>query len=364
MKQTALHSLHSRHAAKMAEFQGWQLPVQFGDPADEHHAVRAAAGLFDVSFLGRIELAGKGAETVLQQYYTRNLAALTEGSVKYGLLCNKSGLILDNVLVFKLPPILPGGKRFLVTTNAVSTEKVLKLFQKHADKDTQVTDLSTSFAQFALQGPKADAVLEAAAGSHFKKIRQKQARTVVLGDASVIVSRTGLTGERGYELFLPSDKAASVWNTCLEAGKGFGLLPCGMTCREMLRLEAGFAMYGADIDETRSPLEARLMSVVNVNIDFLGRTAIAKRKADGVKEMIVGFELLDKGLPKPGATIFSESREIGIATSSVHSPHCRKDIGLGYVSVRYAQSGQEIEIEVKDSEIAAKIVELPFYKRK
>ena len=209
MKQTPLHSLYTQRAAKMAEFQGWQLPFQFGDPADEHHAVRAAAGLFDVSFLGRIEIAGAGAEAALQQFFTRNLATLMEGSARYGLLCNKAGLILDNVLVFKMPMTSPG-TRFLVTTNAVSTEKVLDLFRKHAGKDAQVTDRTESLAQFALQGPKSDTVLEPVAGVHFKKIRQKQAKTMNLSDASVIVSRTGLTGERGYELFLPAEKAETL----------------------------------------------------------------------------------------------------------------------------------------------------------
>jgi aminomethyltransferase len=363
MKQTPLHSLHSQRAVKMGEFQGWQLPVQFGDPADEHHAVRAAAGLFDVSFLGRIELAGKGAESLLQDYFTRNVAALTEGSAKYGLLCDKSGHILDNVLVFKLPQDQPG-KRFLVTTNAVSTNKILDLFQKHAGKDTQVTDLSGPLAQFALQGPRSEAVLEALSASHFRKLKQKQVKSIPFGEAAVIVSRTGFTGERGYELFLPADQAAKLWNAVLIAGKDLGILPCGMTCRDVLRLEAGYVMYGSDIDETRSPIEAGLMQFVDLKAHFLGKNSLVKRKAEGAIEFIAGYELFDKGLPKPGSTIFSGSREIGIVTSAVHSPHRRKDIGLGYVSVKYVQPGLEIEIEVKDREIAAKIVELPFYKRK
>jgi aminomethyltransferase len=363
MKQTALFPVYKQQAAKMTEFQGWQVPAQFADPADEHHAVRAAAGLFDVGFLGRIEIAGKGAESLIQSLFTRNVTTLTEGSAKYGLLCNKQGFILDNVLLFKLPPTQPG-KRFLITTNAVSTDKVLAWLMSHAGKDTQVSDLSEGLAQFALQGPKAELILEATAGEHFKKIKQKQARTITLAGLPVIVSRTGLTGERGYELFLPADHAVNLWNAILEAGKSGGLLPGGLICRDMLRLEAGYAMYGNDIDETRTPLEAGLMAVVDLKKDFIGKDAIVKRKAEGVKDTLIGFELLDKGLPKTGAPIFSESREIGIATSSVHSPHCRRDIGLGYVSTRYAQPGQEIEIEVKDREIAARIVDLPFYKRK
>lgn len=363
MKQTALHPLHKQRSVKMTEFQGWQVPAQFGDPADEHHSVRAAAGLFDVGFLGRIEIAGKGAEALVQSLFTRNVLTLTEGSAKYGLLCSKQGFILDNVLLFKLPPTQPG-KRFLVTTNAISTDKVLAWFKSQADKDTTVSDLSDSLTQFAFQGPKAEAVLESIAAEHFKKIKQKQARTITLAGKPVIVSRTGLTGERGYELFLPADHAATLWNAILEAGKSSGVLPCGMICRDMLRLEAGYVMYGNDIDETRSPIEARLMPVVDLKKDFIGKDTIIKRGTEGIQETLVGFELLDKGLPKAGASIFSESREIGVATSSVHSPHRRKDIGLGYVSTRYAQPGQEIEIEVKDREIAARIVDLPFYKRK
>ncbi|MHB8844187.1 MAG: glycine cleavage system aminomethyltransferase GcvT [Nitrospirota bacterium] len=363
MKQTALHPVHKQLGVKMTEFQGWQVPAQFGDPADEHHAVRAAAGLFDVGFLGRIEVAGKGAEDLIQSLFTRNVLTLTEGSAKYGLLCNKQGFILDNVLLFKLPPTRPG-KRFLVTTNAIATDKVLAWLKSQAGKDTQVSDLSETLAQFAFQGPKAEAVLEAVAAEHFKKIKQKQARTITLAGKPVIVSRTGLTGERGYELFLPADHAAALWNAILDAGKTGGVLPCGMICRDTLRLEAGYVMYGNDIDETRTPVEAGLMAVVDLKKDFIGKDAIMKRKAEGVTDTLVGFELLDKGLPKTGASIFSESREIGIATSSVHSPHRRKDIGLGYVNTRYAQSGQEIEIEVKDREIAARIVDLPFYKRK
>jgi aminomethyltransferase len=363
MKQTALHPVFKQQAVKMTEFQGWQVPAQFADPADEHHAVRAAAGLFDVGFLGRIEVSGAEAEALLQSLFTRNATKLTEGSAQYGLFCNESGRILDNVIVFKLPPAQPG-KRFLVTTNAACTEKILKWIEKHAGKNVQVADLSGTLAQFALQGPKADAMLEAVAGEHFKKIKQKQAKTITLAGIPVTVSRTGLTGERGYEIFLPADQAANLWTAILAAGKGTGLLPCGMTCRDMLRLEAGYVMYGSDIDENRSPIEAGLMAVVDLKKDFIGKDAIVKSKIEPVKETLIGFELLDKGLPKSGATIFSESSEIGIATSSVHSPHRRKDIGLGYVTKRYAQPGQEIEIEVKDQEIAAKIVELPFYKRK
>ena len=363
MKQTALNSVHSQLAAKMTEFQGWQLPAHFSDPTDEYHAVRGAAGLFDVGFLGRIEVAGAGAEPLLQSVFTRNVSKLTEGAALYGLLCNESGFILDAVLVFKLQPEGPG-KRFLITTNATSTDKVLEWLKKNAAKNAVINDLTGTMAQFALQGPQVNAVLEALSGSHLKKIKQKQVRMISLANIPVMVSRTGFTGEQGYELFFPADKAIVLWDALLTAGKSYGLLPCGMTSRDILRLEAGYTMYGNDIDETRTPVEPGLLSLVDLHKTFIGKDAIVKHTGEAIQSKLVGFELYDKGIPRSGDTIFSENREIGSTTSGNHSPHRRKDIGLGYVLTRYSQPGQEIEIEVKDKEIAAKIVELPFYKRK
>ncbi|MEK6743774.1 MAG: glycine cleavage system aminomethyltransferase GcvT [Nitrospirota bacterium] len=363
MKQTALNSVHSQAAAKMTEFQGWQLPAHFSDPTDEYHAVRGASGLFDVGFLGRIEVTGAGSEALLQSIFTRNISKMSEGTALYGLLCNESGFILDTVLVFKLTP--EGlGKRFLITTNAVSTDMVLAWLKKNAPGNAVISDLTATVSQFALQGPHAESVLEALSGAHFKKIKQKHLKTITLVDVPVMVTRTSFTGERGYELFVPADKAVVLWDALLKAGTSSGLLPCGMTSRDILRLEAGYVQYGIDIDETRTPVESGLMHVVDLHTSFLGKDAIMKRTGEPIPSKLVGFELYDKGIPKLGGTIFSENREIGSTTSGNHSPHIRKDIGLGYVLTRYAQPGQEIEIEVKDKEIAAKIIELPFYKRK
>jgi aminomethyltransferase len=347
----------------MIEFQGWQLPAYFSDPADEYHAVRGAVGLFDVGFLGRIEVTGAGSEALLQSVFTRNVSKLSEGAALYGLLCNESGFILDAVIVFKLQPDGPG-MRFLITTNAVSTDKVLRWLKKNAAKNTLINDLTGTMAQLALQGPQVDVVLEALSGAHVKKIKQKHLKTMTLVGSPVMVSRSGFTGERGYELFFPADKAIVLWDALLAAGKSHGLRPCGMTSRDIIRLEAGYAMYGNDIDETRTPFEAGLLSVVDLNNAFIGKEAIVKHSGEALQSKLVGFELYEKGIPMPGDTIFSENREIGSTTSGNHSPHRRKDIGLGYVLTRYSQPGQEIEIEVKDKEIAAKIVELPFYKRK
>jgi aminomethyltransferase len=363
MKQTALNSVHSMTAAKMIEFQGWQQPAFFSDPTDEYHAVRGSAGLFDAGFLGRIEVTGAGAEALLHSLFTRNVTTMTEGTALYGLLCNDSGFILDTVLLFKLQPEGPG-MRFLITTNPVSTDKVLGWLKKNAPKNAVINDLTGAMAQFSLQGPLVDTVLEALTGSHFKKIKQKHLKTITLADTQVIITRTGFTGERGYELFVPAARAVVLWDALLAAGKRFGLLPCGMTSRDILRLEAGYAQYGIDLDETRTPVESGLMQVVDLHKTFIGKDAIVKRASEPTQSKLVGYELYDKGIPKLGGIIFSENREIGSTTSGNHSPNRRKDVGLGYVLTRYSQPGQEIEIEVKDKEIAAKIVELPFYRRK
>jgi len=363
MKSTMLSAEHVRQGARMAEFQGWNLPSQFADLEDEHHAVRAAAGLFDVSFLGRIELSGPGAESLLQNLFTRDLNKLGDGHAAYGLFCDQRGGILDASLVTRLPQAKEG-VRYLVTTNAAATDGILAWLKKNAGKDVMIADRTTEIAQIALQGPFADAVLEQCAGQKRRKLKQKQVKEIDVLATMAFVSRTGFTGEHGYEIFIPADRAASLWQGILEKGKPLGLLPCGITCRDILRIEAGYPLYGVDINETRTPLEAGLMMVVDLRKDFVGKEALLKQKAAGAKERLVGFELYDKGIPKAGGTIFSENREIGTVTSGNHSYSRRRDVGLGYVLTRYDQPGQEIEVEVKDREIAAKVVELPLYKRK
>jgi aminomethyltransferase len=347
----------------MTEFQGWNVPLQFSDPADEHHAVRSAAGLFDVGFLGRIEVAGTGAEPMLQALFSRDVERLAEGMAVYGLFCTPSGGVIDTTLLFKLPSGR-NRKRFLITTSAFATDRVLAWLEERRGKDVELTDRTAELAQLSVQGPFAGMVLEQLAGARYRKIKPRQVKDIFLRDVPVIVSRTGYTGERGYELFIPAGSASALWDSFLEAGRGYGLLPCGLACRDIARMEAGYVLVGYDVDDTRTPLESGLMKVVDLSKDFVGKEAILQRKTEGAKEKLVGYELFDKGIPKPGGTIFSENREIGTVTSGNHSYQRRRDVGLGYVRIRYAHPGQEIEVEVKDREIAAKIIELPLFRRK
>jgi glycine cleavage system T protein (aminomethyltransferase) len=364
MKQTVLHPKHELSNARMMEFQGWQTPLQFSDVQDEYRAVRSAAGLFDISYLGRIEVSGTGAPALLQETVTRNVLKMSEGSSQYGFLCNQAGGVLDDAFFFRLPGAETAGVRYLISTNAINADKVVSWLNQHAAADVQIVDRTLATAHLALQGPHSSRILENAAGRHFKKLKSRMVRELKLADIAALVSRSGYTGEHGYEIIVPADRAQELWDALLNAGSDAGILPCGFAARDILRLEMGFVMYGNDIDETRTPIEAGLASFVDFKKDFIGKDALLKIKSEGPKQKLAGFVLLDKGVPKSGGSIYSENREIGTVTSGGQSLHLRKGIGLGYVFSRYAQPGQEIEIEIRDKEIAAKTVELPFYRKK
>jgi aminomethyltransferase len=364
MKQTVLHAKHELRKAKMTDFQGWQVPLQFSDAADEYHAVRAAAGLFDISYLGRLEVSGPGATALLQKVVTRNVSKIPEGSAHYGLICNDAGFILDDAFIFHIDAAGAPGDRYLLSTNAANTDKIRAWLTQNADETVQIADRSQETAQLSLQGPHSLRILEKLSGTHFRKLKPRMVREMKLLASPMLVSMSGYTGEHGYEFIVPADRAGELWDALLAAGSDSGILPCGFASRYLLRLEMGYLMYGIDIDETRTPIEAGLAPFVDFKKEFIGRDALLKIKAEGPKERLVGFVLLDKGVPKSGGSIFSENREIGLVTSGAQSPHVRKGIGLGYVISRYAQAGQEIEIEVRDKEIAAKIVDLPFYRKK
>ncbi len=364
MKQTVLHQKHELLKAKMTEYQGWQIPNQFSDIPEEYHAIRYAAGLFDISYLGRIEVTGPGSAALLQNIITSNLSKIPEGSAHYGIICNDAGCILDDIFIHHLAAAKVPGGRYLLSTNASNTEKILNWLKTHASGDVQILDRSQTTAHLSLQGPNSLRIMEKLAGLHFKKLKLRSIRDMAYDDTSILVLRSGYTGAHGYELIVAADHVTALWDALLRAGADEGILPCGFACRDIVRLEMGYLMYGYDIDETRTPVEAGLSRFIDFKKEFIGKDALQRIKADGPKQKLAGFILLDKGIPKNGGSIYSENREIGTVTSGGQSPNLRNGFGLGYVFSRYAQIGQEIEIEVRDREIAAKIVDLPFYRKK
>ena len=363
MKQTILHPAHEAVHAKMAEFQGWQVPQVFTAVQDEYQAVRAAAGLFDIGFLGRLEVRGPGAEALLQDLCTIDITKLPEGSCRYGLLCNTSGTLFDDPVIFHLASPRGGG-RYLLTSIPMNTGKVAELLRRRGGTSIVVDDRSAVLAHLALQGPKTAALLESMAGQGFRKLKPRAVRELPLSGIATTVARTGSTGEHVYELIVPAADAPALWEAILQAGRDAGVRPCGFAVRDILRTERGRLLYGIDIDESRTPIEAGLSSFIDFRKNFAAKEALLQMKDKGRERQLAGFALLDKGLPKTGSSIYSENREIGVVTSAVQSPALRTGIGLGYVARRYAQPGQEIEIEVREREVAARIVELPFFPKK
>jgi aminomethyltransferase len=341
MKQMVLHEKHLQLKARMSDFQGWQVAQAYTEVQDEYHAVRTTAGLFDISCLGRIEISGPGSREFLERLFTRNIARMPDRTAHYGLLCNEEGFILDDAVLFLLPDA-HGDPRFLLTTNAMNAEKIRKWIADHAPGDVRVSDKTRDFAHFALQGPQSPFILEKLLGQYSKKFKPRTVREIRMADLTLLVCRTGYTGEHGYEL----------------------IVRCGFASRDILRLEMGYRMYGNDIDATHTPVEAGLDHFVDFRKDFIGRDRLEALRAAGIDQRLAGFTLLDKNVPRNGGSIFSENREIGSVTSGAFSPSLRKGIGLGYVVSRYAQPGQEIEIEIRDREFVARIAEVPFYKKK
>lgn len=363
MKQTVLHQQHLQAKAKMTEFQGWQVPQVFTDVQDEYHAVRTKAGLFDIGFLGRIEISGPDSAALLQQVFTRDITGVAERSAHYGLMCNESGYVLDDAMLFRLSDTR-SSRRFLLSTNALNTSKILNWLRSFASARTEITDRTSDLAQLSLQGPQSANILEKVLGPNIKKFKPRAIREVDVQGRGLIICRTGYTGEHGYEFFVPSAGADQLWSDIMQAGSEFGVIACGIASRDILRQEMGYLLYGNDLDESRTPLEAGLTRFVNFKKDFTGKDRLLKLKTSGTDQIIAGFVLLEKTAPRPGGSIFSENREIGVVTSGCQSPALRAGIGMGYVVNRYAQPGQEIEVEIRDREYVARIVELPFYKKK
>ncbi len=359
MKQLVLHDKHLQSKAVMTDFQGWQVPQSYSDPQEEYYAVRHTAGLFDISYLGRIEIAGPKAGLFLQKLFSRNIDRMAQRTVHYGFFCNEQGGVLDDSVLYRLSE-----DRFLLSINAINTGKILAWLRKHETGDERISDVTETTAQFSLQGPVSATLLENMLKPHFRKLRLHAAREVPLLDMTVLISRTGYSGEHGYEFFTAAEKSERLWDAIMNAGRDAGLLECGLASRDILRIEMGHLLYGIDIDEERTPVEACKDRFVDLKKEFVGKDALLGLKAGGTKQKLAGFILIDKSLPRSGGSIFSENREIGAVTSGTVSPSLRKGIGLGYVANRYAQPGQEIEIEIRDREIAARIVDLPFIRKK
>ncbi|MBV8200494.1 MAG: glycine cleavage system aminomethyltransferase GcvT [Acidobacteria bacterium] len=364
LRRTPLYACHLEQGARMVPFAGWEMPVQYAGVIDEHRAVRGAAGLFDVSHMGEVGVRGAGAEAFLQRLTPNDVAQLAAGRAHYSGLLTDRGTYVDDLLIYRL-----AADDFLVVVNASNAERDLDWIRRHAGEGeapaAEITDESDSYARRALQGPRALAILEPLASPGVAGLRYYGFLRGEVAGAPAIISRTGYTGEDGFELYLEPAAAPEVWRRLLAAGAPHGLVPAGLGARDTLRLEAAMALYGHEIDERTTPLEAGLSWVVKLGKgDFLGRAALAAQRERGVERTLVGLAVQDRGIARQGHAVLSGGKVVGEVTSGTFSPTLGRAIAMAYVPPALAAADTPLEVDVRGRKLAAVVAELPFYRRK
>ncbi|HEY0840144.1 MAG TPA: glycine cleavage system aminomethyltransferase GcvT [Vulgatibacter sp.] len=359
-RRTPLYDAHVRAGGKLVEFAGWELPVQYEGVIAEHKAVREAAGLFDVSHMGEIVFEGEGALDACNELITNDLNRISDGQAIYAGLLKEDGTFVDDVICYRFSPT-----KILVCANASNADKDFAWMKAHAKAGPALRNESDDWAQLAIQGPKAVGILQKLAKTDLAAISFFHFAEVELDGRPVIAARTGYTGEDGFEIFCRPGDAEALWEAILAAGKPEGLVPCGLGARDSLRLEAKLALYGNDIDEEHTPLEAGLGWIVKLDKpSFVGKAALEKQKAEGVKRKLVGFTLTERGIPRHGYPVLSDGKQVGVVTSGTMSPTLGQPIGLAYVPPELAPEGSTFAVEIRGKPVAARVVKTPFYKRK
>lgn len=362
MKKTPLNALHRQLKARMVDFGGWEMPVQYTGVIAEHQAVRTTAGLFDVSHMGEIEVSGSSAEEFLQYVTTNDLTNLTDGQVQYSALCYKNGGVVDDLTLYRFT-----SEHFMLCVNAANISKDLAWLQSLAaanhDPDLTITDCSDNYGLLALQGPLALAILAPLTSINLEKLTYYHFSPGTVAGIDLLISRTGYTGEDGFELYSPAVATETLWQALLRAGTPLGLIPCGLGARDTLRLEKAYALYGHEISAEILPLEARLGWITKLDKgDFVGRSALLKARQLGIPRQLVGLKLTVPGVPRQGYPVLCDGREVGLVTSGTSSPTLKQGIALALVDRQAATSGQSWQIEIRQSAKDAEKVSLPFVK--
>ncbi|TMN20795.1 glycine cleavage system aminomethyltransferase GcvT [Lentibacillus cibarius] len=365
LKRTPIYPEYEKSGAKTVDFGGWELPVQFSGIKQEHHATRTKAGLFDVSHMGEILVEGEDSEAFLQRVVTNDVSRMTPKRAQYTFMCYEDGGTADDFIIYMLDI-----NQYLLVVNAANTESDYEWIvkQKGPDENVSINNVSSAYAQIALQGPLAETVLQNLTSTDLGEIKFFRFENPVYFsgiDAGAIVSRTGYTGEDGFEIYLDATKGRELWNLILDAGKEYGVEPAGLGARDTLRFEVNLPLYGQEISETISPVEAGMAFAVKVKkeTDFIGKEALKKQIDNGPSRKLVGIEMLDKGIPRTGYPVLDGDDEIGFVTTGTQSPTLQKNIGLVLVDRDYAELGTELYIQVRKRRLKAVVVETPFYKR-
>lgn len=360
-KQTPLYETHLRYGGKIVEFGGWSMPVQYSGIIAEHRAVREKAGLFDVSHMGEVMVGGPEALAYLQRIVTNDVAQLADGQVQYTPMCYPDGGTVDDLLIYRY-----GMDKYMLVINAANIAKDVDWLNENATGfDVRVTDASDNMAELALQGPSAQVILGKVTTAPLEKIEYYWFMPeVTVAGKQVMISRTGYTGEDGFEIYCRPADAVVLWDALMAAGGGLGLLPTGLGCRDTLRFEACLPLYGHELSPQISPLEAGIGRFVKLDKgDFNGREALAAQKQQGLKRKIAGFALSDRGVARAGYPVVFDGRIIGTVTSGTYAPTPDKNLGLALVEAEFAKAGQCIDIEIRGKKAAAEVIAKPFYKR-
>jgi aminomethyltransferase len=360
LKRTPLYDEHRALDARLVEFSGWEMPVQYSSILEEHRAVRTRAGLFDVSHMGEFRVEGLDVLAYLQYLVPNDISKLTIHQALYTQLCLPDGGTIDDLLIYRL-----GESLYMMVVNAGNIDKDFAwAVQQSRNFNVRLTNQSDTTGLLALQGPEAQNILQPLTEVDLSGIHYYHFETGQVDRIECIISRTGYTGEDGFELYCSSADVVKLWRDVLAAGKGRGLLPVGLGARDTLRLEAAYCLYGHELDEATNPLEAGLGWTVKLNKgEFIGHDALAKIKEEGVKRKLVGIEMTERGVCRGGYRIYSDGQQIGALTSGAPSPTLSKNIGMGYVEAAYAVPAKPVSIDIRGKHTAAQIVALPFYKR-
>jgi len=362
VKRTPLNQVHRELGARMVDFGGWDMPVQYSGVIEEHLAVRQAAGLFDVSHMGEIEVRGSNALDFIQHLTINDAAKMVDGQVQYSAMCYPEGGVVDDVTLYRF-----SAEHFLFCVNASNTDKDFAWMQQvladAAMADVTLKNRSAEFAQIALQGPKSAEILAHLTDVSLADIAYYHFREGTVAGVSMIISRTGYTGEDGFELYLPSTAAVDVWQRLMTTGAGHGLMPIGLGARDTLRLEKGYALYGHELSREISPLEAGLAWITKLDkAEFVGKAALVAQKSDGVPRRRIGLVMQERGIPREGYPVFAGGREVGIVTSGTMSPSLKVGVALALVEPGAAGVDGELEVAVRNRCMRAKVVRPPFLK--
>ena len=362
MNKTPLYNRHVALGARIIDFGGWAMPVQYSTVIEEHLSTRKAAGLFDICHMGEIDVSGPGAVAFLQHVLTRDLTGQKPGQMKLSVLANEAGGIMDDLTVY-----LFGENHYRLVTNAATKDKdlqwLLAVKARGGFGDVEIADRTAGIGKLDLQGPRAEEILQTLVPVYLHPLKFYHFLETEVSRVPAVVSRSGYTGEDGFEIYVPSERVGEIWDRLLQVGVDYGLKPVGLGARDTLRLESGMMLYGNDMDETVNPYEVVYGWVVDTEKDFIGAAALREQFAREVKRKLVGFTMWERGIARHGYKVFKEGREVGVVTSGTYSPTLGKAIGLAFVPPELAKPVNTFDIQIRNNFAAAQVVPLPFHKR-